>query len=279
MTAGRGELYQEHLYLGGNFGEGVFPSLEMPQRYGTGEKEGAAFVEGAALADLSGTHSVLVSGTPARAFAEAAFAGRELAVGECAFEAVLGGNGILMSVPLLARTGDAEYVLWDASERFELLSGWIGFLAGVSQDDFAPYAGLEQEDVTGRLVPLLLWGPAAPHVLGDYLAAGESLPTEGHVRDLRLDSISAIVAALPVPDGRCYLVLVPPAYAPTIWRSFLSFNEVSPVGERALVARAQGELGWLGWVEDTDRVKPTRAELQRWGLARHAGNFVGARAL
>lgn len=272
-------LYQEHLYLGGTFGERAFGSLTMPRRYASEGDEDVAFSSGAALSDLSGTSSVLVAGPPAPAFVEAAFSGRRLAVGECAFEAVLGGDGTLMSIPLLARTGDAEYVFWDASGRFELLSGWLGFLADVSQDGYAPYAGLDREDVSGRLVPLLLWGPAAQHVLSDYLEAGVTLPATGHVRDVRLDRIPAVVAAPPVAGGRCYLTLVPPDFARTLWRSFLSFDEVTPVGETALVSHAEELLGWLPWVEDTDRVVPTRQELERWGLVRQGGGFVGARAI
>lgn len=275
----RGILYQEHLLLGAQFGEGRLPSLCLPQRYGDGAGEAGAFHDGAALADLSGTRSLLISGTPAQAFCEAAFAGRRLAVGECRFEPALGGDGTLMSVPLLARTGDAEYVLWDASERFELLSGWLEFLAGVSQGGYAPYAGLEREDVTGRLVPLALWGPGASHVLEDYLASGVSLPPEGHVRDVTLDRIPAIAALPPTKDGTCHLVLVPPAQARTLWRSFLSFDEVTPVGAEALVRQAEQELPWLGWVEDTDKVVPTARELEGFGLTRSGGGFVGARAL
>lgn len=275
----RGELYQEHLLLGAQFGEGRFPHLALPLRYATGQGEAGAFSSGAALADLTGTRSLLVSGAPAQAFCEAAFAGRRLAVGECRFEPVLGGDGTLMSVPLLARTGDAEYVLWDASERYELLAGWLEFLAGVSQNGYAPYEGLQREDVTGRLVPLVLWGPGSAHVLGDYLSGGASLPGHGHVHDVRLDRIPAIVAAPPTPDGSCRLVLVPPSYARTIWRSLLSFEEVAPVGQKALVAHAEDQLGWLGWVEDTDKVVPTARELEKWHLARPDGGFVGARAL
>lgn len=272
-------LYQEHLLLGAQFGEGRFPHLALPQRYGAAQGESGAFSQGAALSDLTGTRSLLVSGAPAQAFCEAAFAGRRLAVGECRFEPALGGDGTLMSVPLLARTGDSEYVLWDASERYELLASWLEFLAGVSQDGYAPYAGLQREDVTGRLVPLTLWGPGSAHVLEDYLSSGVSLPGRGHVRDVSLDRIPGIVAAPPTADGSCHLVLVPPDYARTIWRSLLSFNEVTPVGEEALVAHAEGQLGWLGWIEDTDKIVPTAAELQRWGLARPDGGFVGARAL
>lgn len=274
-----GILYEEHLLLGAQFGERRLPGLRLPLRYGSGAGEAEAFLSGAALSDLSGMRSLLVSGTPAQAFCEAAFAGRRLAVGECRFEPALGGDGTLMSVPLLARTGDREYVLWDVSERYELLAGWLGFLAGVSQNGYAPYDGLEREDVTGRLVPLCLWGPGAAHVLGDYLAAGETLPGQGHVRDVKLDRIPAIVVAPPSSDGTCHLVLVPPNYARTIWRSLLSFNEVTPVGEDALVSHAEAQLGWLGWVEDTDKVVPTAPELKRWGLARADGGFVGARAL
>lgn len=272
-------LYQEHLYLGAKFDGKVCEGLALPARYGTGEGETIAFHDGAALADLSGTASLLLSGAPAQAFCEAAFAGRKLAVGEARFEPALGGDGTLMSVPLLARTGDAEYVLWDASPRADLLARWLEFLSGVSQDGFAPYQGLSREDVAGRLVPLLLWGPAARHVLSDYVESERDLPAQAYVRDCRLDRIPAVVCSVPAGEPDCYLALVPPDYARTIWRSLLSFEEVVPVGEEALLAHAEGSLGWLPWVEDADRVTPSRKELEGYGLLRAEGDFVGARSL
>lgn len=272
-------LYQEHLYLGGTFGDGTFEGLSLPERYATLEEEVDAFSSAAALSDLSGTNSLLISGGPAQAFAEAAFSGKKLAVGECAFEAVLGGDGTLMSVPLLARTGDAEYVLWDPSARFQLLASWLEFLHGVSKDDYAPYDGVELENVTGRLVPLSLWGPAARHVLGDYVSSSADLPGEGRVRDVRLDSIPTVVAYPPTGDTTNYLLLVPPAYAVTIWRSLLSFHEVSPAGARALVSHLESTCPWMPWMEDTDKVMPARTQLADWGLTRPETDFVGGRAI
>lgn len=200
-------------------------------------------------------------------------------MGEAGFEAVLGGDGTLMSVPLLARTGDAEYVLWDPSSRFALLAGWLEFLAGVSQDGYAPYQGLELENVSGRLVPLSLWGPAAGHVLGDYVRTPSDLPREGRVRDCRLDAIPAVVVRPPSDDGGNNLLLVPPDYAVTIWRSLLSFQEVQPAGEAALVRQLEASYAWMPWLEDTDKVVPSGDELVRMGLTRVDGGFVGARAL
>lgn len=272
-------LYQEHLYLGGSWGDATFDGLSLPLRYSSPADEDAAFSSGAALSDLSGMSSLLVSGAPAPAFAEAALSGARLAVGECAFEAVLGGDGTLMSVPLVARTGDAEYVLWDPSDRFELLAGWLRFLSEVSRDGYAPYRGIGLEDVTGRLVPLGLWGPAARHVLSDYVASPSDLPREGRVRDCRLDAIPSVVCCPPAPDGCCHLALVSPEYAVAIWRSLLSFQEVVPTGEEALVRHAEASFGWMPWIEDTDKVMPSRAELSSMGLTRDGSDFVGARAL
>lgn len=276
-SVNRNVLLKEHLLLGADYDGKSLPSLALPARYGSGSGEDGALTSGAGLADLSGMGSLLLSGPPATSFATAAFCGRELAVGECAFEPALGGDATLMSVPLLARTGDAEYALWDATPRFELLGRWVEFLSGVSQDGYAPYEGLSREDVSGRLVPLLLWGPAARHVLGDYVSSPAGLPAAGRVRDVRLDRIPAVVAGVPVGRGNCLLALVPPDRARSLWRSLLSFDEVAPVGELALASHARQALGWLSRVEDTDRLVATRAGLE--GLVRGGTDFVGARAL
>ena len=251
-----GPLYQEHLYLGASFRERTGSPLAMPEGYAG---EGAAFPDGAALSDLWGQRMRLMHGGPARDFCEAAFAGRKLAVGEARFQACLMGDGRLASVALAARTGDSEYLAIDPTPRGELLCAWLDFLQHVNQNGYEPYKGLEAEDVSQRLVPLLLWGSAARMVLSDYVQRKEDLPAPGHVRDCALDGIACLVLHVPDAGGDCYLVLA--------------------VGYGRLSAHARQAFPWLGELSAASPATFTDQQLRAWGLARAEGDFVGARAL
>lgn len=271
-------LYDEHLMLGGIF-EGDDPLLATPIRYGDASGEAEAFSEGCALCDLSGMTGILVSGAGADAFVAASCACRELEVGECRFGAVVTGDGSLASVPLVARTGANEYLVWDASERGLMLQPWLSFLSDIEQDGFHPFGDVSVEDVSDALVPLLLWGPDARNVLADYVAEPALLPKAGQIRNVRLDRIECLVAAPSNPQHHCMLVLAPPAAARALWRSFLSFTQVNPVGIASLATRATTELPWMEAVLGSDRLELALEQLLSWELARVEGGYVGHRAL
>lgn len=271
-------LYAEHLLLGAMFGDEE-PLLAAPLHYGHPEGETSAFLEGCALTDLSGMTCVLVSGENAGSFVAASCARGELAVGECGFGAVVSGDGSTTSVPLVARTGDSEYLIFDPSERGLMLQPWLSFLADIEQEGFKPFAGVSIRDEGDSLIPLLLWGPQATAVLGDYVASVDDLPQPGHVAGVQLDRIVCLVAHPDHTDQPCYLVLTPPRMARTLWRSFLSFASVEPVGTTGLVTQASSVLPWIRGVLLPDRLELTLEQLLDWNLARCDGGFVGARAL
>ena len=268
----RGTLLEEHLALGAHFDDGRIT------RY---DREEGAEDAPVRLADLTHMDMLLVSGACAEAFAGAALAGERLSVGTCAFEPVLTGDGSLIAVPLVARTGDAEYVAFDATERSEVLTGWLSFLAQVeSKDGFRPYEGLVTEEVTASHAVLLLEGAGASRVLADYLG-DQPLPTPGTVRQVRLDALEAIVVTLPAAATPCYLLLVAPRHARVLWRSILSFPEVAPIGMSALERVLARRLPWLGLTGTADAIPAeTHARtLAAERLLRDSADFVGARAL
>jgi aminomethyltransferase len=225
--------------------------------------------------------TLLVSGPCAEAFVGAAFAGKPLAVGTCAFEPALTGDGSLVAVPLLARTGEAEYVVFDATARAEVLSGWLSFLADVeSEDGYRPYEGLATEEVTAAHAVLLLEGTGASRVLADYLG-DQPLPVPGTVRSVRLDALEAIVVALPASTTDCYLLLVAPRHARVLWRSILSFPEVVPVGMTPLERILTRRLPWLAMTGTEDAIPADvhAQALANASLFRATPDFVGARAI
>jgi len=271
-------LHDEHLLLGAVMGEGAC-GRSVPLSYPVVSAGERSFGE-ALLCDLTGHGSLLLSGASAPSFVSAAFAGRVLAVGEVAFEAVLTGDGAVVSIVLLARTGDAEYACWDLSGKGDALHAWLGFLARVEEGGVRAFPDLALEDAAEALVPLLLWGPEATNVLSDYLGT-QLPPAPGTIANRNLDAIGCLVATLP-EVGECgYLVLVPPRYARVLWRSFLSFPVVTPMGRRELVFAVSGlfpQLGGDAFVEGKRAVCP-RDALVEAGLVRAEQTFVGARGL
>lgn len=271
-------LYDEHLLLGGAFlDEDAW--LALPHHYGSLAEERAAFGNGCALCDLSGMTNMLVSGEGADAFVATACANQPLTIGECSFGAVVTGDGSLASIPFVARTGNNEYFICDASARGMTLHPWLSFLVDIEQEGFRPFGSVTVEDASDALVPLLLWGPQATAVLGDYVPTLEHLPEPGQVASVRLDKIGCLIAHAPQVDEPCYLLLVPPAAARVLWRSLLSFVTVSPVGASPLASQMRSTFPWMEAALSAERLEFALQELLAWELARPEGGYVGARAL
>lgn len=280
MNGHMGVIYQEHAILGASFSPnaetGVLGVTAYPHEPGPAGTE-----DGALLFDLTGSTYVLVSGACAAQMAQAVLAGRRLQVGQCAHEAVLTGDGVTTSVPLALRTGDTEHVLLDPSSRGQVLSAWLGFVAGIEQDGQRPYEGVSVEDASSMLVPFLLVGAAARSVLLDYVKRPSDLPRPGQVASVMLDAIGCVVASVPGRplNSDTYLVLVPPRAARTLWRSLLSFSEVSPAGLDTLRGVMERDLPWARELDSSDALRLGRATLEGWDLVRPDDDFVGARRL
>ncbi len=271
-----GALHGEHVLLGASFSAAEHADVARVGSYALESTQECDVI----LADLTGAAYLLVSGPDAPRFCSAVFAGKELAVGETALEAVLNGTGELISTPLLTRTGDGEYVVIDASPRQDALVAWVRFLAQTSSGGQAAFPDLVIEDATSMLVPLLLSGPAAAPVLEDYLHGGAALPPAGEVAQLHLDSIATVVAHVAVAFAPpAYLVLVPVGAARVLWRSLLSFTEVAPVGHDRIAADLRNAFPWFGSELEGGPTQMGRSELERWGVVRAGSDFVGARAL
>lgn len=275
----RGALYEEHVLLGASFATGEL-GIPTTVSYAAAGSAEAAVREGCVLADATGMRAILCSGGPFESFQQAAFASEALSVGQAAFGPVLLGDGSVASIPLLARTGDDELLALDMSPRASVMAAWLSFVSSIEQGGFAPYRGLEVEDVSTRLVPLVLWGHTAPAVLGDYVGGADALPSPGGVSNLMLDGhISCVCVASELAGRSCYLVMVPPKLARVIWRSLLSFESVTPVGLAQLWAAARDVAPWLEAIGTTDKLSLARADLESWRLVREGSDFIGGRAL
>ena len=270
----RSILHTELEYLGAQFSTST-EGFTLAQSF-YGEKPLEEALKDCALVDLSGISYTLVSGTVAQNFVEAVFAGKQLEVGETSFECALTGDGSLSSIGLLARSGQNEYVVLDASERSLVLEEWLSIIASVEQNGVTPYAEVSLEDATPLLTPLLLAGKKAKKVLMDYL--GEQLPEDSKLCNLMLDqTIPALVANVSTKKVPAYLVMVPPVHTVILFRSLLSFEMVHPLGHKQLIEGLTTYLPWFSELATNTKVVLAKDKLEGWGLLRASADFIGAR--
>ena len=271
----RSILHTELEYLGAQFST-LTEGFNLAQSF-YGEKPLEEALKDCALIDLSGIGYTLVSGTSAQNFVEAVFAGKQLEVGETSFECALTGDGSLSSIGLLARSGQNEYVVLDASERSLVLDEWLSIIASVEQNGVAPYAEVSLEDATPLLTPLLLAGKKAKKVLMDYLGE-QKLPEDSKLCNLMLDqTIPALVANVSTKKVPAYLVMVPPVHTVILFRSLLSFETVHPLGHKQLVEGLKTYLPWFSELASNTKVVVAKDKLEGWGLLRASDDFIGAR--
>ena len=271
----RSILHTELEYLGAQFSTST-EGFNLAQSF-YGEKPLEDALKDCALIDLSGIGYTLVSGTSAQNFVEAVFAGKQLEVGETSFECALTGDGSLSSIGLLARSGQNEYVVLDASERSLVLDEWLSIIASVEQNGVAPYAEVSLEDATPLLTPLLLAGKKAKKVLMDYLGE-QRLPEDSKLCNLMLDqTIPALVANVSTKKVPAYLVMVPPVHTVILFRSLLSFETVHPLGHKQLIEGLKTYLPWFSELASNTKVVVAKDKLESWGLLRASDDFIGAR--
>lgn len=271
----RSILHTELEYLGAQFSTST-EGFNLAQSF-YGEKPLEEALKDCALIDLSGIGYTLVSGTSSQNFVEAVFAGKQLEVGEASFECALTGDGSLSSIGLLARSGQNEYVVLDASERSLVLDEWLSIIASVEQNGVAPYAEVSLEDATPLLTPLLLAGKKAKKVLMDYLGE-QRLPEDSKLCNLMLDqTIPALVANVSTKKVPAYLVMVPPVHTVILFRSFLSFETVHPLGHKQLIEGLKTYLPWFSELASNTKVVVAKDKLEGWGLLRASDDFIGAR--
>lgn len=271
----RSILHSELEYLGAQFSSST-EGFNFAESF-FGEKPFETAVQDCALVDLSGMSYTLVSGAAGKSFVEAVFAGKKLEVGEVSFECALTGDGSLASIGLLARSGQNEYVVVDASERSLILEEWLAVIASVEQNGVTPYAEVALEDATPLLTPLLLAGKKAKKVLLDYLGEQE-LPQDSSLCNLLLDqSIPALVANVSSKKIPAYLVMVPPVHTVILFRSLLSFEMVHPLGRKQLLEALKMYLPWFSELVSHTKVVIAKDKLEGWGLLRDSDDFIGAR--
>lgn len=280
-----GVLSQEHALLGATLEPAANGYLEASY-YGDGSQEPEAFNQGAALCDVGSLVSTCISGKEAADFVSAVFTGPVPFAGQLVCSLALTGTGTVVSPALVAGIGPQDFCIWAPAETAEGLGSWLHGIAAIEQDGKAPFASVAFEPGAPFSTMLAMVGPQAPQVLEDYLAEGVKLPAPGTLGNISLDAIDTVMlhpkvpgASQKDPHNHAYLMVIPNQKVTVLWRSFLSFNSVTPVGTSAfwgwIQEKCPGIVDLLD--EPTKPQTPQGLHLKDW--LRPTDDFIGARAL
>ena len=260
-------LEPEHQFLAAHMADAEASVLD----YGDPKAAIGALRHGVGLTDLISNRLWLISGSQAESFCAMVFASPLLSVGQIGFAPMLSGDGRIIATPLLARAGDTEFLVMGlcvSAEKQEGMKVWMDFVSKIADGDTPVFTDLSIEEKNSSLYPLALVGPMARAVLSDYVEEPDRLSQPGCVNALTLDKVPSIVMQ-PAGDVPAYICLIPARATRVFFRSFLSFQDVIPVGMRAFKIYMDARY-------------PIRAKVDKLkaeGRIRTDGGFIGARAL
>lgn len=279
MTTSNWHLKPEHQLLGAHLNEELGHVVD----YGNQDREVESLKSGQAVVDLHGYRMLLVEGDAAEYFIQCACATQMLFVGQNAFTAIFDSDGRLLGCPLIMRTGDKEFLLFDRDVQFENVLDWFMALAEAKQQGQPLFEGISVTEKTGYLYPLVLCGPGSKIILNDYLEDAKSLEFPGMTSALKLDKIDTIASRLAL-EYPVYLLLVPPTYVRTLFRSFLSFKQLDTVGyETFWNFLTNGECSFLKLFKPLQQGESDNTfnldDFKERGLVRTEPTYIGARAI
>ncbi len=279
MSTSNWHLKPEHEILGAHLND----EHQNVIHYGNPEQELEALKSGQAVVDLHGYRMLLVEGVTAEYFMQCACATQMLFVGQNAFTAVFDSDGRLLGCPLIMRTGDQEFLLFDRGIQFENILDWFMALVAAKQEGELLFNGVSVSEKTGALYPLALCGPGSKVILNDYLEDKQALEFPGITSSLKLDKIETIASRLAM-EYPVYLLLVPPTMARTLFRSFLSFKQLDTVGfDTFWKFLSEGECSFLQLFTPDEGNQSSKLfdlnEFKDRGLVRSDATYIGARVI
>lgn len=186
----------------------------------------------------------------------------------------------MVSVALVARSGDNEYFYLDVSNHGGLLSSCIANYLFEKKRQGASSETVSLEDADQLLVPLFWQGPVHTKYLV-IISMTRSQPSSiGKLSFCLLDArIAALIGHIPLKDLDAYIVLVNPQQVQILWRSLLSFSMVVPIGEADLMRILSHELSWLSASHNVDETSISQDIHNVHGFVRSSRDFIGGQAL
>ena len=261
----RTPLYDEHLALGARMVP--FAGFEMPVQYSGIIEEHMAVRERAGIFDICHMSEFRFFGFGAKAALQRLVTNdldKIDEMGRAVYTVMCDEDGGIIDDLIVYHTGDLEYlVIANAATR---AGDWEWISAHMTDE-------VECVDESDRTGLIALQGPEAIRIVEDM--ARIDAPKRFHIAEASMDGVPVLLSRTGYTGEDGVEIVCHISQAAAIWRSLLSYTEVTPVG---LGARdtLRLEMGYPLYGTDMDRsVDPISAGLG-WVVALgKAGGFIG----
>jgi glycine cleavage system aminomethyltransferase T len=231
--------------------------------------------------DISALGKLRISGEAAARFISTLFTADMTsldAMGGATASLLLNGEGEIIDLVLLIRTGDREYMVSTNEACRQEVYEWLTAHSTLSDEAGALFEDLAITDESSQLACVALFGEGSQAVL-EELAGAELLafPHSGALTMAQLDTVAALILASPVLPGENYELFCQPAAAEGLQYAFMSFPEVQPASFAEYVEQRIQAQTWFAAADSAEYTFPAEAGLEH--LLRLSNDFVGAQAL
>ena len=232
-------LVLEHEALNADFQS--YNHIFIPSSYGDVSTEKQDFLN-CGIQDASAYMVLRLSGASASSFVSTMTTSPMLQVGHCATSLILSGEGDVIDVVHVARTGAFEYMFVSSPDYADETFSWLKEASELERHGVRAFPDLSLNNETNKLTLFQCEGEHIDDVLSDYMQPGVFLPAVGTVSSVMFDKLPTLVLR-PTSNfsSNRYFIFIPPQFAAVFWRSLLSFNQLSCVGFNA-VRRADYDL-------------------------------------
>jgi glycine cleavage system aminomethyltransferase T len=193
---------------------------------------------------------------------------------------LLTGEGEVIDVVLIIRTGDDEYMVTTSAETVDEAFEWLNAHSAITDEAGAVFDGLAVTNETAALATVVLFGTGSRAVLDELSAQSfETAPRTGRLTMAQLDTVPVLALESPVlpGTGEVFELYCPPASVEGLMHALLSFPEIDPLTPADYRALRVAHGTWFAPATDAAYVRPHETGFAH--LLRPQGDYVGARAL
>ncbi len=283
----RTPLYDEHLALGARMVS--FAGFEMPLQYSGIVAEHNAVRSSAGVFDICHMSQFRVFGFGAREYLQGLLTNDLDEIGELGaahYTLMCDEDGGIIDDLIVYHSGELEYlIIGNAANRltdFEWMRSHcpedVTLVQGTDREHRPESHIVELVDESDRTGLIALQGPKALDVLGELAGPGLELPRRFHLTEAVLETIPVLVSRTGYTGEDGVEIVCHYSHAELLWRTLLSFAEVTPCG---LGARdtLRLEMGYRLHGVDMDRgVDPVSAGLG-WVVSGKKERFIGCDAI
>lgn len=283
----RTPLHEEHVALGARMVP--FAGYEMPVQYGGITEEHKAVRSSAGIFDVCHMAEFRVFGFGAFDFLQGLLTNdlaRIAEVGSAQYTLMCDEDGGIIDDLIVYHTGDLEYLIIANAANRQTDLDWlhahcppdVTLTDEVVAEHRRGCGIVELADESDHTGLIAVQGPKALGIIRELAGPGFEPPSRFHIAEARLDNVPVLLARTGYTGEDGVEIVCHATNAVAIWRTLLSFPEVTPCG---LGARdtLRLEMGYHLYGSDMDRgVDPVSAGLG-WVVPQKGVDFVGSEAI